>query len=43
MSNPRTKAIILLGHGSRVPDAGKNMEKVAAGLRRKYGYEVVEV
>jgi sirohydrochlorin ferrochelatase len=36
-------AIILLGHGSRVPDAGKHMEKVAAGLKEKYGYDMVEV
>lgn len=36
-------AIILLGHGSRVPDAGKHMEKVAAGLKAKYGYDMVEV
>jgi sirohydrochlorin ferrochelatase len=36
-------AIILLGHGSRVPDAGKHMEKVAAGLKNKYGYDMVEV
>jgi sirohydrochlorin ferrochelatase len=37
------KAIILLGHGSRVPDAGKHMEKVATGLRGKYGYQMVEI
>lgn len=37
------EAIILLGHGSRVPDAGKNMEKVALGLREQYAYEIVEV
>lgn len=37
------EAIILLGHGSRVPDAGKDMERVAARLRDKYGYETVEV
>jgi sirohydrochlorin ferrochelatase len=37
------KAIILLGHGSRVPDAGKHMEKVADGLKRKYGYGMVEI
>lgn len=38
-----TTAIILLGHGSRVPGAGKHMEKVANGLKRKYGYSIVEV
>jgi len=36
-------AIILLGHGSRVPDAGKHMEKVASGLRERYRYEIVEI
>jgi sirohydrochlorin ferrochelatase len=36
-------AVILLGHGSRVPDAGRHMEKVASGLKRKYGYEIVEI
>ena len=43
MSDPKQKAIILLGHGSRVPDAGKHMEKVAAGLRAKYGHSIVEI
>ena len=37
------EAIILLGHGSRVPEAGKDMERVAARLRHKYGYPIVEV
>jgi sirohydrochlorin ferrochelatase len=37
------EAIILLGHGSRVPDAGKHMEQVAEGLKRKYGYHIVEI
>lgn len=36
-------AVILLGHGSRVPDAGKNMHKVARGLKHKYGFNIVEV
>jgi sirohydrochlorin ferrochelatase len=36
-------AVILLGHGSRVPDAGKHMHKVARGLQAKYGHEIVEV
>ena len=36
-------AVILLGHGSRVPDAGRNMHKVARGLKKKYGYEIVEI
>ena len=36
-------AVILLGHGSRVPEAGKSMEKVAEGLKKKYGYSIVEI
>jgi sirohydrochlorin ferrochelatase len=40
--DPKT-GVMLLGHGSRVPDAGKNMEKVAAALKEKYGYAIVEV
>lgn len=43
LGDPKDKAIILLGHGSRVPKAGRNMEKIAAGLRAKYGYKIVEV
>lgn len=39
----RDEAIILLGHGSRVPDAGEAMEKVAARLKEKHGYRTVEV
>jgi sirohydrochlorin ferrochelatase len=35
-------AIILLGHGSRVKDAGEQMEAVARSLHRKYGFEVVK-
>ena len=37
------EAVIILGHGSRVPDASKDMEKVAGRLREKYGYQLVEV
>ena len=37
------EAVIILGHGSRVPDAGKDMGKVAERLREKYGYPLVEV
>ena len=40
---PVQDAVILLGHGSRVPEAGKSMEKVAEGLKRKYGYAIVEI
>lgn len=43
MDDSNKKAIILMGHGSRVPDAGKHMEKVASGLRAKYGYNIVEI
>jgi len=42
-SRSSTEAIILLGHGSRVPAAGKHMELVAQGLKRKYGYQIVEI
>jgi sirohydrochlorin ferrochelatase len=40
---PKKEGIVLLGHGSRVPEAGRNMEKVAYALKEKYGYAVVEV
>ena len=35
------KAIILLGHGSRVPEAGKDMEEAARILKDKYDFEMV--
>jgi sirohydrochlorin ferrochelatase len=41
--NSPQKAIILLGHGSRVPQAGKHMERVAEGLKHRYGYTIVEI
>lgn len=37
------EAVILLGHGSRVPDAGRDMELVARLLQQKYGYPMVEI
>ncbi len=37
------RAVILLGHGSRVPGAGQDMQEVAAGLGKKYGCGIVEV
>jgi hypothetical protein len=37
------EAIILMGHGSRVPGAGKDMEEVARRLKEKYGYPWVEI
>ena len=36
------RAVIILGHGSRVPEAGKNMEIVASLLKEKYDLEMVE-
>ena len=35
------RAIILLGHGSRVPDAGKDMERAADLLKIKYNFKMV--
>jgi len=37
------QAIILLGHGSRVPDASQDMERVARGLRSRYHHALVEI
>ncbi|MBM4348514.1 MAG: cobalamin biosynthesis protein CbiX [Deltaproteobacteria bacterium] len=37
------EAIILLGHGSRVPDAGNDMEEVANRLKEKFGHPWVEI
>ncbi|MBI5419715.1 MAG: CbiX/SirB N-terminal domain-containing protein [Deltaproteobacteria bacterium] len=37
------EAVILLGHGSRLPGAGKAMEQVAARLRERGKYILVEV
>jgi len=37
------RAIILLGHGSRVPDASRDMERVATGLKTKYRHAMVEI
>ena len=39
----RDETIILMGHGSRVPGAGKDMEEVAQRLRDKYDYPRVEI
>jgi precorrin-8X/cobalt-precorrin-8 methylmutase len=41
--SPRDETIILMGHGSRVPGASKDMEEVAQRLRDKYGYPRVEI
>lgn len=44
MNSRYTKqAVILLGHGSRVPDAARNMHKMAERLKMKYKYPVVEI
>lgn len=37
------QTIIILGHGSRVPGAGDNMQRVAEGLKTDCGYESVAV
>lgn len=42
MSDKKKQAVILLGHGSRVTNAGANMEKVAARLKEAYGFRSVE-
>jgi sirohydrochlorin ferrochelatase len=36
------KAIILLGHGSRVPGAGEGMERATQLLKERYEFQVVE-
>jgi sirohydrochlorin ferrochelatase len=36
------RAVIILGHGSRVPEAGKDMETVASLLKQNYGLDMVE-
>jgi sirohydrochlorin ferrochelatase len=41
MGEERKPAIILLGHGSRVQQAGGDMERVANALRDQYGYAQV--
>ncbi|MFH0789769.1 MAG: CbiX/SirB N-terminal domain-containing protein [Pseudomonadota bacterium] len=42
-SNTKKEAIILLGHGSRVPDAARNMKKTAERLKEKHGYAMVKI
>jgi sirohydrochlorin ferrochelatase len=37
------EAIILLAHGSRVPEAGRDMERVADYLKEKYAHPIVEI
>ncbi len=40
---PDKKAIIILGHGSRVPDASYAMQEVAKGIQDKHGYSIIEI
>lgn len=37
------RALIVLGHGSRAVGAADNMEKVAAKLKERLDYEIVEI
>lgn len=41
MKDPKRLAVILLGHGSRVKNAGDDMEKVAGLLEERHGYHRV--
>jgi precorrin isomerase len=43
INEARHEAILLMGHGSRVPGAGKDMEEVAERLREKFGYARIEI
>lgn len=40
-ANEKT-AVILMGHGSRVPDASKGMEEVATRLRQSGEFDIIE-
>jgi sirohydrochlorin ferrochelatase len=42
MTDEKKQAIILLGHGSRVTNAGQNMKQVASKLKEAYGFGSVE-
>jgi sirohydrochlorin ferrochelatase len=37
------EAILLLGHGSRIPGASRDMEAVVSRMKEKYGYQNVEI
>jgi len=41
--NAEKEAIILFGHGSRIPGAGEGMEQVAARMREKLPREIIEI
>jgi sirohydrochlorin ferrochelatase len=43
MKKLNNEAIILLGHGSRIPGAGEGMEQVAKRMREKLGQEIIEI
>jgi sirohydrochlorin ferrochelatase len=43
MKESRNEAIILLGHGSRIPGAGEGMEQVAQRMREKLGQGIIEI
>lgn len=40
--NQSFDAVILIGHGSKKPDAAKNMEKIARRLKQQYSCRIVE-
>ncbi|MDD5167258.1 MAG: precorrin-8X methylmutase [Syntrophales bacterium] len=40
--NDGEEAVVLIGHGSRVPGAGGDMEQVAAGMRRMFPAMMIE-
>lgn len=41
MQEHKNEAIILLGHGSRIPGAGEGMEQVARQMREKLGRDFI--
>jgi sirohydrochlorin ferrochelatase len=43
MKESRKEAIILLGHGSRIPGAGESMEQVAERMRDKLAPGIIEI
>jgi sirohydrochlorin ferrochelatase len=43
MMNPKNEAIILFGHGSRIPGAGEGMEQVAQRMRDKLGPGIIDI
>jgi len=42
MKEHNNEAIILLGHGSRIPGAGEGMEQVARRMREKLGRDFID-